>query len=106
MKVCFIDEEVCWSWGRCKRVWEGVTGIEIPWLFKNIQAHKSWKFVEIPSSIFLQATPIFYLLVLRVTQMLAFLDTNMLVSPMQNCGVGSLSQLKDPTQIVLHRSGI
>ena len=27
----------------------------ITWIFKNIQAHKSWKFLEIPSSIFLQA---------------------------------------------------
>ena len=26
----------------------------ITWIFKNIQAHKSWKFLEIPSSIFLQ----------------------------------------------------
>ena len=28
--------------------------VEIPWIFKNIQVHKSWKFLEIPSSIFLQ----------------------------------------------------
>ena len=27
----------------------------ITWIFKNIQPHKSWKFLEIPSSIFLQA---------------------------------------------------
>ena len=30
--------------------------VEIPWAFKNIQAHKSWKFLEISSSIFLQVT--------------------------------------------------
>ena len=30
-------------------------------------------------------------------QVLAFLDTNMLVSPTQNCGVGGLSQREDPT---------
>ena len=41
-----------------------------------------------------------------VTQILAFLDTNMFVSPTQNCGVGGLSQRKDPTQIVLCHSGI
>ena len=33
-------------------------------------------------------------------QILVFLDTNMLVSPTQNCGVGGLSQHKDPTQIL------
>ena len=32
-----------------------IQAVEIPWIFKNIQAHKSWKFLEIPSSIFLQA---------------------------------------------------
>ena len=46
--------------------------------------------------------PIFYLLTLGlalgVTQILAFLGTNMLVSPMQNCGIGGLSQREDPTQ--------
>ena len=31
-----------------------IQAVEIPWIFKNIQAHKSWKFLEIPSSIFLQ----------------------------------------------------
>ena len=30
----------------------------ITWIFKNIQAHKSWKFLEIPSSIFLQVAAI------------------------------------------------
>ena len=45
-------------------------------------------------------------LALGVTQILAFLDTNMFVSPTQNCGVGGLSQRKDPTQIVLCHSGI
>ena len=64
--------------------------------------------------------PIFHLLVLGVgvwgnanfsvhigvTQILAFLDTNMLVSPTRNCGVGDLSQHKDPTRMVLRRSGI
>ena len=38
--------------------------------------------------------------------MSGFVDTNMLVSPTQNCGVGGLSQCKDQTQIVLRRSGI
>ena len=32
-----------------------IQAVEIPWIFKNIQAHKSWKFLVIPSSIFLQA---------------------------------------------------
>ena len=32
-----------------------------------------------------------------VMQILAFLDTNILVSPTQNCGVGGLSQREDPT---------
>ena len=41
-----------------------------------------------------------------VRQILAFLDTNMLVSPTQNCGAGSVSQRRDPTQMVLRRSGI
>ena len=64
--------------------------------------------------------PIFHLLVLEVgvggnanfrvcfgvTQILVFLDTNMLVSPMRNCGVGGLSQCVDPTRMVLRRSGI
>ena len=45
-------------------------------------------------------------LALGVTQILAFLDTNMSVSPTQNCDVGGLSQRKDPTQMVLRRSGI
>ena len=35
-----------------------------------------------------------------------FLDTNMLVSPRRNCGVGGLSQRQDPTQTVLRRSEI
>ena len=43
---------------------------------------------------------------LGVTQIFAFLDTNMLVSPTQNSGVGGLSQRQDPTQMVLRRSGI
>ena len=28
-----------------------IQAVEIPWIFKNIQAHKSWKFLEMPSSI-------------------------------------------------------
>ena len=43
---------------------------------------------------------------LGVTQILALFDTNMLVSPTRNCGVGGLSQREDPTQMVLHHSGI
>ena len=44
---------------------------------------------------------------LEVTQIfLTSLDTNMLVSPMRNCGVGGLSQRQDPTQMFLRRSGI
>ena len=35
-------------------------------------------------------------LALGITQILAFLDNNMLVYPTQNCGVGGLSQHKDP----------
>ena len=31
-----------------------IQDVGIPWIFKNIQAHKSWKFIEILSSIFLQ----------------------------------------------------
>ena len=38
--------------------------------------------------------------------MLAFLDTNMLVFPTQNYGIGTLSQREDPTRMVLHHSGI
>ena len=33
------------------------------------------------------------------TQILAFSDTNMLVSPTQNSGVGGLSQRQGPTQL-------
>ena len=44
--------------------------------------------------------------VLGVTQILVVFDTDMLVSPMQNCGVGCLSQSEDPTQLVLRCSGI
>ena len=43
---------------------------------------------------------------LGVTQILAFLDTNLLVCPTQNCGAGGLSQRQDPMQMVLRRSGI
>ena len=43
---------------------------------------------------------------LGVTQILAFLGTNMLVSPTRNCGVGGLSQRDDPKRMVLCRSGI
>ena len=54
--------------------------------------------------------PVFHLLALGdgvgVTQILAFLDTNMLVSPTRNCGIGGLRECKDPTQMVLRRSGI
>ena len=35
----------------------------------------------------------------RKTQILAFSDTNMLVSPTQNSGVGGLSQRQGPTQL-------
>ena len=45
-------------------------------------------------------------LALGETQILAFLDTNMLVSPMRNCDIGGLSQSQDPTRMVLRRSGI
>ena len=31
-----------------------IQAVEILWIFKNIQAYKSWKFLEIPSSIFLE----------------------------------------------------
>ena len=37
---------------------------------------------------------------LGITQILAFFDTNILVSPKGNCGVGGLSQREDPTQMV------
>ena len=36
-----------------------IQAVEIPWIFENIQAHKSWKFLEIPSSIFLQLSPFY-----------------------------------------------
>ena len=36
----------------------------------------------------------------------AFSDTNMLVSPKRNSGVGGLTQRQDPTQMFLRRSGI
>ena len=52
------------------------------------------------------AQPIFHWHALGVTQILAFLDTTMLVSPTKNCGVGGLSQRQDPTQMVLRCSGI
>ena len=45
-------------------------------------------------------------LALGVTQILAFLNTNMLVYPTGNCGIRGLSQHEDPTQMVLRRSGI
>ena len=45
-------------------------------------------------------------LALGVRQILAFLDANMFVSPIRNCGVGGLSQRKDLTRMVLRRSGI
>ena len=41
-----------------------------------------------------------------VMQIIAFLDTNMLVYPTQNCGIGGLSQRQDPMRMVLRRSGI
>ena len=41
-----------------------------------------------------------------VTQIFAFLETNMLVSPTQNSGVGGISQRQGPTPVVLRRSGI
>ena len=40
-----------------------IQAVGLPWIFKNILAHKSWEFLEIPSSIFLQAVtvkPIFH----------------------------------------------
>ena len=37
---------------------------------------------------------------------LVFLDTNMLISPTRDCGVGGLSQCEDPTGMFLRRSGI
>ena len=37
-------------------------------------------------------------------QILAFLDTNMLVYPTQNFGLDH--QREDPTQVILHHSGI
>ena len=40
------------------------------------------------------------------TQTLAFLDTNMLVSPTQNSRVGGIAQREAPTQGVMHCSGI
>ena len=40
------------------------------------------------------------------TQILAFSDTNMLVSPTKNSGVGGLSQRQGTTQLFLRRSGI
>ena len=43
---------------------------------------------------------------LGVRQILAFLDTDMLVYPTQNCGLGGVSQCQDPTRMVLRRSGI
>ena len=43
---------------------------------------------------------------LGVTQILAFLNANILVSPTQNCGVGGLSQCQDPMQMALPHSGI
>ena len=42
----------------------------------------------------------------EVTQILAFLDTSMLVSPTRNCGVGGLSQREDPMRMAWLRSGI
>ena len=50
--------------------------------------------------------PIFHLLVLGVTQILVFLDTNMLVSLTRNCGIGGLSHREDPTRMILRHSGI
>ena len=41
-----------------------------------------------------------------VRQILALLDTNMLVSHKGNCGVGGLSQRRDPTRMVVLRSEI
>ena len=40
---------------------------------------------------------------LGVTQILAFLDTNMLVEVTQNRRIGGLTQHKAPTPVVLHR---
>ena len=45
-------------------------------------------------------------LALGIMQILAFLNTNMLVYPKRNCGVEGLSQCKDPMRMVLRRSGI
>ena len=43
---------------------------------------------------------------LGVSQTFAFLDTNMLVSTMQNYGIGGLNQSEDPMRIVLRHSEI
>ena len=45
-------------------------------------------------------------LAMGIRQILPFLDTDMFVSPMRNYGNGGLSQRKDPTRMVLRRSGI
>ena len=41
-----------------------------------------------------------------VTEIFAFLDTNMLVYPTQNSGVGGLSKRQDQMPMILRRSGI
>ena len=38
-----------------------IQAVEISWIFKNIQAHKCWKFLAIPSSIFLQVHTLTFL---------------------------------------------
>ena len=41
-----------------------------------------------------------------VMEILAFLDTNVLVYPTQNCGIWGLSHLQDPRPMVSRHSGI
>ena len=45
-------------------------------------------------------------LMLGVIQFFAFLDTNICRYPQREIDVGGLSQHQDPTQMILHRSGI
>ena len=43
---------------------------------------------------------------LGVMQILGVLDTNMLVSPMRNCGIGGVIQCEQPMRMVLRCSEI
>ena len=51
---------------------------------------------DLPRGFTLRVTQILSL-ALGVTQILAFLNTNMFVSTTRNCGVGGISQHKDPS---------